>query len=211
MKVVTTGVLVEGRIVGLARHDEKARHVVRFVLDILAQHIEAVEFGGQRRGDGGDAGILQFGDVTGRTGGVVPVLRRQLELADDLAALAQRRALAHHGLDAVQRRTLQAQKLMAHAMEMLADDVEPGIGQEMMDVGDAAMQRVLDRDNRQIGLAVAHRRDRILEGGTGNGLGLRQGLARGQIGIGPGLALKGDAPGPRHQCCHLPTHAFGLG
>ena len=49
------------------------------------------------------AGVLQFRDMLGGARGVVPIMRRQLALADDVAALGQRRRLAVERLDAVQR------------------------------------------------------------------------------------------------------------
>ncbi len=58
----------------------------------------------------------------------------------------------------------------------------------------AAHQGILDRDDAQIGLALLHSLDRLVEGRAGNVLRVRQRLARGEVGIGPGLALEGDAP-----------------
>ncbi len=93
---------------------------------------------------------------------------------------------------------------MFDAQEMFADDVEPGIGQKVMDVGDAAHQRIFHRDDRQIGLALAHRRHGMFEGGLRNRHRMRQRLARREIGVGTGLALEGDASralggGTRHD------------
>ena len=39
---------VVGRVFALARHDQKARHVVMLVLDIGAQNLQAIEFARQR-------------------------------------------------------------------------------------------------------------------------------------------------------------------
>ena len=81
---------------------------------------------------------------------------------------------------------------MVHALKMLADDVEARIRQQVMDVGDAAGDRILDRQHGQRGAAVAHRRDRVLERRRRQRLPSREHLAAGEIGIGAGLALKGD-------------------
>ncbi len=81
----------------------------------------------------------------------MPVLRGEFHLADDLAALAKRRRLAEYGFHAFQRGAPEAQKLVANPMEMLAHDVETGFGQQMMDVGDASVQRILDRNDGKIG------------------------------------------------------------
>ena len=42
---------------------------------------------------------------------------------------------------------------MMDRQEPLADDVQAGLRQQMMDVGDAAGDRVLDRDHAEVGLA----------------------------------------------------------
>ena len=84
---------------------------------------------------------------------------------------------------------------MMDGQEMFAHDMQAGIRQKMMDVGDAAHQRILHRNDAEIAAAVPHRLDRILEAGMRNGGGMRDRLARGEIGIGAGLALKGDALG----------------
>ncbi len=42
------------RVIRLARHDEKARHVVGFVLDIGFEDVEAIDFAGERGRDGGE-------------------------------------------------------------------------------------------------------------------------------------------------------------
>ena len=42
-----------------------------------------------------------------------------------------------------------------HRQEVLADDVEVGVRQQVVDVGDAAGERVLDRDHAEIGLAAS--------------------------------------------------------
>ena len=47
-----------------------------------------------------------------------------------------------------------------HPHEMLADDVQPRLGQQVVDVGDPPVGRVLHRQHRQIGPALAHRGDR---------------------------------------------------
>ena len=64
--------------------------------------------------------------------------------------------------------------------EVLADDVQPRGRQQMVDVGDAAGDRVLDRDHGELGLALVHRREGILEGRAGQrlpiGIDLRQAM-----------------------------------
>src|SRR5882672_5261546 len=65
----------------------------------------------------------------------------------------------------------------------------------MMDVGDAADQRILHRDDHQIGIAAFRRFDGVFKGWLGDRSSVRNGFAGRQIGIGPGLALEGDAFG----------------
>ena len=62
----------------------------------------------------------------------------------------------------------------------------------MMDVGDAAGDRILDRDHAEIGLARGDRRQRVLEGRARQRLGVGIGLDDGDMGIGARLALECD-------------------
>jgi hypothetical protein len=59
--------------------------------------------------------------------------------------------------------------LVVDGQKPLADDMQARLRQQMVDVGDAAGDRVLDRDHAQIGLARGDRGQRILEGGAGQG------------------------------------------
>jgi hypothetical protein len=78
--------------------------------------------------------------------------------------------VALHGLDGGKRRALRRHQLVADRQEAFGDDVQAGCGHQMMDVGDAAGDRVLDRDHGQIALAARHGRERILEGGHGTAM-----------------------------------------
>lgn len=80
----------------------------------------------------------------------------------------------------------------ADAQEMFADDIEPGFGQQMVDVADAAGQRILDREQRISGATLGDGRDRVLESGAGQCRHVRKGLTAGDMRIGAGLALEGD-------------------
>jgi hypothetical protein len=68
----------------------------------------------------------------------------------------------------------------------------------MMDVGDPAVERVLDRDHTEIGAALANGGESVLERGGGNRFAMRERLARREMGIRPGLALKNDPAGLVH-------------
>ena len=84
---------------GLARQHHEAGGVVGLVLDVLGQDIEAVDFGGEARGDRGDGLVAALGDVARAAGGVGRDDRLDAELADDAAALAERVDVALDGLD----------------------------------------------------------------------------------------------------------------
>jgi len=56
----------------------------------------------------------------------------------------------------------------------------------MMNVGDAAGHRILDRDHAEVGLARGDRGQRILEGRAGHRLGVGIGLGDRDMGMAPG-------------------------
>ncbi len=62
----------------------------------------------------------------------------------------------------------------------------------MMDVGDAAGDRILDRDHAEIDVAGAERGEAILEGRAGHRLVIRIGFAAGEMRIRPRFALEND-------------------
>ena len=104
----------------------------------------------------------------------------------------------------------QRHQLVAHAQEVLADDVEVGVRQQVMDVGDAAGDRVLDRDHGIARLARLHGGQRVLEGRAGDRLEVGKDLAAGQMRVGAGLALVGDAGERALACGGLARAVFGL-
>src|SRR6476646_10957633 len=89
---------------------------------------------------------------------------------------------------------------MADALEMFANNEQPRIGQQMMDVGDPAGDRVLDRDHGEPCLAALHRGKCVLEGGASKRLHLRKSVAAGKVRVGAWLALIGDFL--RARCSH---------
>ena len=76
--------------------------------------------------------------------------------------------------------------------EMLADDVQLRMRQQVMDIGDASGDRVLDRDHAELGFALLDRRECVLEGRARQRLAGGIDLARRDVGIGAGLALERD-------------------
>ena len=85
-----------------------------------------------------------------------------------------------------------AHQLEADRQEVLAHDVKPRARQQMMDVGDAAGDRVLDRDHGERGRAIGDRREGVLEGRRGQRLPVGIDLRAGDVGVGAGLPLIGD-------------------
>ena len=75
---------------------------------------------------------------------------------------------------------------MAHAQEVLADDVEIGVGQQVVDVGDAPRDRVLDGDHGKARFARLHRLQRILERWTGDGFQVGNASRQARCELAPG-------------------------
>src|SRR5262247_490096 len=91
---------------------------------------------------------------------------------------------------AIDRGARYGQQMMVHPLEMLADDMEPRIGHQMMDVGNTAGNRVLDRDHRKPRAAFAHRSKGVLKLGARERDKIGKDAAAGEIGIGSEGALK---------------------
>ena len=146
------------------RQHHEARRRVGFVLDVLGEDVEAVDLGGEARGDRGAAAVAALGDLAGGAGGVGGDHALDAELADEVAALAERHDVALDRFDLGEPHALERQQLVADRQEPLGDDVEARDRHQVMDVGDPARHRVLDRDHAEIGLAARHRVERVLEG-----------------------------------------------
>jgi len=65
----------------------------------------------------------------------------------------------------------------------------------MMNIGDTAGDRVLDRDHAEFGFARRDRYETVLEGRAGHRLGVRIGLADGEVRVRTRLALEHDSGG----------------
>ncbi len=163
MKVVTTRPLPGARVLRFGRQDDEASRVVLLVLDVLGEDVEAVNVGGNTRGEGGTSPVAPFRDLSRSAGRVAGDVRLEPVLADDATALAERVDVAVDVGDFADLDALQRHELEADRQEVLADDVEAGLRQQVVDVGDAAGERVLDRDHRIAGFTRFHGGDRILE------------------------------------------------
>ena len=78
-----------------------------------------------------------------------------------MTALAQRLRVAHRFIHIIDR--ARSQEAVANRQEMLADDHQSAFRQQEVHICDAAVKRILDRDQRTPGKPFAHRVDRILE------------------------------------------------
>ena len=90
-------------------------------------------------------------------------LGRDPELAQQAPALVQRLDVRVHRPDVLEPGARHRQQMVVHPLKMLADDVQAAMRHQVVDVGDPSGDRVLDRDHRQLGAALAHRGERILE------------------------------------------------
>src|SRR5262249_35833304 len=161
------------------------------------------------RRDGGTALVAGGRDLARRACGVGGDDRLDAEVADRLAALTDGMNVAFHGLDVGERSALYPQELVAHRHEVLAHDVQAGMRHQVMDVGDAAGDRVLDRDHAEFGFARCYRCETVFERRAGHCLSVRIGLADGEVRVRTRLALKHDSTG--HGRCATPSSNPSVG
>ena len=182
----------------IRRQDDEAGRVVLLVLDVGGEHLQAVDLGGQWRGDGGLGEVRGIGDLPGGAGGVSGDEWRPAVLPDDLSALAQGVHVAVDGLDRLHRRPGHAHQVEADAQEMLGDDVQAGGREVVVDVGHPPGDGVVDRNHRQLGLTVLDRGEDVLERRARYRQPVRVVLLADQVRVGAGLALIGDPPRTGH-------------
>ena len=89
-------------------------------------------------------------------------------------------------------RARHGQKMVMHPVKMLADDVQVGIRQQMVDVGDPPGDGIFDGNHGQPRTAVMHGGEGVFEGAAGQGLHVAPRLAAGKMRISAGHALEGD-------------------
>jgi hypothetical protein len=100
--------------------------------------------------------------------------------------------VALHSLDSLQGSAFWRHQLIADRQEPFGDDVQARSRHQMMDIGDAAGDRVLDWNHAEIDVACDERREAILEGRTRDRLVVRIGVAAGKMRVRPRLALEND-------------------
>lgn len=176
----------------LAREDQEARRVVRLARDVFGEASQAVDLSREFGRDGGDGFIPAPGDVRRASGGIDMHDGLDAVAAQEVAALRKGLHVAVDFADIFHFRAGNRQKVVAHGLVMLADDREFGGRKQMMHVRDAARDGVLHRDHADIGAALLHGGESVVEGEAGQGLVVREHGAAGEVGIGSGRALKGD-------------------
>ena len=183
----------------LARQHHETRHIMVGVLHPGAVQRQAIKLGRVRRGERGEPDLVAVGDPRRRAGGIAMCDRRDIIGAQPVAALPQRLLVAHR---ARHRSKIAAHQAVADRQEMLADDRQARFGEQEMDVGDAAVQAVLDRNDRAVDAAFAHGVDRILERIAGHRQRVRVIFARGEVAVRARRALKRQSArrlGERHR------------
>ncbi len=162
-------------------------------LDVFGDDVEAVELGGKARGDGADRLVALLGDLLGGAGRIEGVDGAKLVRLDELAALAERYRQRLHGGDVGKPGALDAEQVHLDAQIVLADDVEAALRQQVVDIGDAAIERVFDRYDAVVGLPVLHGGDGVFEIEAGHRLALGKDCVGRRMAEGAGLALEGQS------------------
>src|SRR5579883_3450208 len=190
----------------VAREHQHAGGVVVGVLDVPRQHLQIVDARRQRRGDGPHALVALLGDLARGACRIGMDQRLDAVLLQEVAALRQRLDMALGGLDALQAHARQRDQAMLDPLEVLGDDLELGVRQEAVQVGDPARDRILDWDDGKLRLAGLDRAHGGIEGWAGQRGHVGKGRVAGHVRVGARLALVGDdvagrlAPGAR--LCH---------
>jgi hypothetical protein len=92
----------------------------------------------------------------------------------------------------IERRAFDRHKLVVDGQKMFARDVQRRGWQKVMNIGDAAGNRVFDRDHTQIGRTILDQLERILKGCAGHRLGVGIGFFAGNVRVGARLALENN-------------------
>ena len=183
------------------RHDKEAGGVVRLVLDVARQHVEAVDLAGEIGGQRRQRRVAGRGDDLGRARGVGADARGDAVLGEKGPALAEERRLAERRPHLLEPGAGHREQVRVHPHEMLTDDVEARLGQEVVDVGDPPVGRVLDRQHREVGPALLDRGDRTLEAVAREAVEEGKRLVAGLVRIGAARALERD---PARLVAHVP-------
>ena len=111
---------------------------------------------------------------------------------------------------------------MSHTQEVLADNVEVGVREKIVNVGDPPCHRILDGNHGVTRLARSHRMQYFLKRWAGERVQIPIGLAAGEVRVGAGFTLIGDTlsrgfrggrtvSGPSHSSAALRRRAAMAG
>ena len=192
----------------LGRHHEEARGVVRLVLDVPRQHVEPVDLAGELRGERRQRRVARPSPRPR------PSRRCRRRPASRCRARAGRPGTgraAPYGSSRCGRRRARApgsaSRLMCTRRKCSPMMCRPELRQQVVDVGDPPVGRVLDRQHRELGPALAHRGDRALEGDARHAL-----PARGTPRRRPGASRPRAFPGTRScRSCRPSSSTPALG
>ena len=104
-----------------------------------------------------------------------------------------------------------AEKVHAHGQVMLADDIEPAFGQDVVDVGDPAIERIFDRHDGIVGQPGLDRADGLLEGDAGHRLVVGKHCDGRSMAESTQFALKRDLAGHNRYFHSNCSAKFGAG
>src|SRR5687768_14681285 len=109
--------ILQRGVVRSRRENNEASGVAVIVLDVRLESFKAVDRPGKARGDGCCRRILSSGNFAGGARRIGGHDRLELELADDLAALAERMDVAADDLEVAEVRAGEAQELVTDAQK----------------------------------------------------------------------------------------------
>src|SRR5690606_16826659 len=78
-----------------------------------------------------------------------------------------------------------------------ADDMKPAFGQQVVNVGDAAIERIFHRNDGKVGMAGLHGGNGFLEGNAADRFFAGENIGGGGMAESAGLALESDLLGHR--------------
>src|SRR5690606_5353062 len=169
--------------------------VVGRVLDIFSEDVEPVDLSGKARGDRGNRLVGLFGNLTGRTGGVDGIDGAEAIGRDELAALAKSNRKGLYRLDVLKARARHTKKRHLNPEIGLPYNMESAFGQQVVDIGDAPIERVFHRDHGKIGLARLHGIEGFLKGNTAHDFLAGEDIGSCSMAEGAGFALEGNSLG----------------
>ncbi len=157
------------------------------ILDIILDHLEAIEVRRDARCQSGHGVIAQLRDIGRRARRIGIAHRHDAAFPQVEARLPQRLRVTVGGGE---RAVAQRHQAGVDFEEMLAHDRQPAFRQQEVDVGHAAMLRVLDRDDRLPCAAFLDRIQCVLKREARQQQTVGQSLKRRPVRVRAGCALK---------------------